>query len=313
MNARIVTLTLNPAVDIACATPIVRPEHKLRTSGEHYDPGGGGVNVARVIHDLGGQARAIILVGGATGLLYEELLGAHGVPYTAIPIRGRTRVAMNVREEATGQEFRFVPEGPEIAADEWQAVLAVLETVDVGWIVASGSLPRGVPEDFYARAAAIARQRGQRFVLDASGPPLKVALGQGVTLAKPSRREFEALVGHVLPDDAALDAAAQAMLRDGRVEMLVVSLGKDGALLATGGGIRRLHALEVAAQSAVGAGDSFVGGMVLALARGEPPGTAFARGVATGGAAVASLGTAHPDPALAEELFRRLVVEQPAR
>ena len=306
MTEHIVTLTLNPAVDIACVAPRVLPEHKLRTSGETYDPGGGGVNVARVIHDLGGQARAIILVGGATGLLYEELLGAHGVPYTAIPIRGRTRVALNVRESETGQEYRFVPEGPEVAADEWQAVLAELETTEAGWVVASGSLPRGVPDDFYAQAATIARRRGQYFVLDSSGPPLKAALAQGITLAKPSLREFESLVGHDLPDAAAREAAAQSLLRDGAVEMLVVSLGRDGAMLATSHGITHLVAPDVAVQSAVGAGDSFVGGITLALARGDNPQIAFAHGVATGAAAVASAGTAHPDPALAEALFRRL-------
>ena len=306
MAPRILTLTLNPAVDIASTTARVRPEHKLRTTGAQYDPGGGGVNVARVIHDLGGHARALILVGGATGLLYEELLGAHGVPYTAIPIRGRTRVALNVRESETGQEYRFVPEGPEVAADEWQAVLAELETTEAGWVVASGSLPRGVPDDFYAQAAAIARRRGQKFVLDCSGPPLKAALAWGITLAKPSLREFESLVGHALPDAPAQQDAARSLLRDGAAEMLVVSLGREGAMLATGQGITRLSAPDVAVQSAVGAGDSFIAGMTLALARGDNPGIAFAHGVATGAAAVTSAGTAHPDPALAAQLFRRL-------
>lgn len=302
----VLTLTLNPAVDIACETPRVQPEHKLRTRSEQYDPGGGGVNVARVIHDLGGQARALILVGGATGLFYEELLGAHGVPYNAIPIRGRTRVAMNVREAETGREFRFVPEGPEISPDEWQSVLAELEKTEAAWIVASGSLPRGVPEDFYARAAEIARRRGQRFVLDTSGAPLRAALGQGITLAKPSRREFESLVGRELADIAELEVAARSFVRDGALEMLVVSLGKDGAMLVTRAGIHRVPALDVAVQSAVGAGDSFVAGMVLSLARGEAPAQAFAYGMAAGAAAVASGGTAHPDPEMVERLFRQL-------
>lgn len=306
MTNPIVTLTLNPAVDIACATDRVQPEHKLRTRDEKYDPGGGGVNVARVIHDLGGQARAIILVGGATGLLYEELLGGHGVPYTAIPIRGRTRVALNVREAATGQEFRFVPAGPEITADEWRAVLAELEIVAANWIVASGSLPRGVPDDFYAQAAAIARRRGQHFVLDASGAPLRAALGHGIILAKPSRREFEALVGDKLSEMPAIEAAALAMVRGGATEILVVSLGAEGALMATPAGCIRLPAPEIAPQSAVGAGDSFVAGMTLSLVRGEPPAIAFAHGMAAGAAAVASTGTAHPDPALVETLFQQL-------
>lgn len=306
MSAQIVTITLNPAVDIACETERVEPAHKLRTSGEQYDPGGGGVNVARVIHDLGGQARALLLVGGATGLLYEELLGAHGVPFDAIPIHGRTRVALNVRERASGEEFRFVPEGPVVSAEEWQAVLARLETIAAEWIVASGSLPRGVPEDFYAKAADIARRRGQRFVLDCSGAPLEAALGHGIALAKPSRREFEALHGAPLADDDALAAAARAMVRRGDVAMLAISLGPAGAMLAMADGVLRMPAIEVAVQSAVGAGDSFVAAMTLALARGEAPGDAFIWGIAAGAAAVTVGGTAHPDPRMVGEFAARL-------
>jgi len=303
---KIVTITLNPAVDIASVTERVEPAHKLRTSAEQYDPGGGGVNVARVVHDLGGQARALLLVGGATGLLYEELLGAHGVPFDAIPIRGRTRVALNVRESTTGEEFRFVPEGPVVSPEEWQSVLTRLESMEADWVVASGSLPRGVPEDFYARAAAIARKRGQRFVLDTSGGPLKAALGHGITLAKPSRREFEALIGVTLPDDTALAEAAQTMIRRGDVDMLVISLGPAGAVMATSGSVLRLPAVEVAVQSAVGAGDSFVAAMTLSLARGDSPANAFAMGVAAGAAAVMSGGTAHPDPLAVADLAARL-------
>lgn len=302
----IVTITMNPAVDISCVTDTVRPEHKLRTREEMYDPGGGGVNVARVVHDLGGTARAIILVGGATGLLYEELLGAHGVPYQAIPIRGRTRVALNVRESLSGQDYRFVPEGPVIAVEEWQAVLTALETVPAGFVVASGSLPRGVPEDFYARAAAIARRRGQRFVLDTSGPALAAGLGQGITLAKPSRREFAALVGRDLPDEAALCAAAQEMVRRGAAEMLVVSLGAEGALLVRAEETLRLPAAAVEVKGAVGAGDAFVAGMTLGLARGEEPRRAFCLGLAAGAATVAAAGTAHPDPERTEQIFAQL-------
>lgn len=306
MDPQIVTITLNPAVDIACATDRIAPTHKLRTGEEQYDPGGGGVNVARVVHDLGGAARALILVGGATGLLYEELLGAHGVPYDAIPIHGRTRVSMNVRERVTGQEYRFVAEGPVVEEAEWQAVLARLEDIRAAWIVASGSLPRGVPEDFYARAATIAHRRGQRFVLDTSGAPLRAALGQGLFLAKPSRGEFAALAGLAQADDATLAAAAAAMVRRGDVAMLAISLGAEGAMLVTADAVLRMPAVEVAVRSAVGAGDSFLAAMVLALARGEPAADAFTFGIAAGAAAVASGGTAHPDPRMVEDLAARL-------
>jgi 6-phosphofructokinase 2 len=135
---------------------------------------------------------------------------------------------------------------------------------------------------------------------------LQAALGCGVALAKPSRREFEALVGHSLPDRAALEAAALAMVRAGALEMLVVSLGGEGAFLATEAGGFLLPAPDVTVLSAVGAGDSLLAAMVLSLARGETAEIAFAWGMAAGAAAVASAGTAHPDPLRVEEFFRRL-------
>ncbi len=304
----ILTLTLNPTVDIAADADRVQPVRKVRTRDETFDPGGGGVNVARVLRELGGRTLAVILAGGVSGRFLEELLDEGGVPRRSVPVAGRTRISHTVHDRSTGQEFRFVPEGPEIAAAEWQAALDVLEEAPAGCVVASGSLPRGVPEDFYARAAAIAARRGQRFVLDTSGAPLRAALGAGVALIKPSRGEFEALVGRPLPTPEAQAEAAQALVRDGAAGLVAVTLGHEGALLAGDGLLLRLPALEVPAVGAVGAGDSFLAAMVLALARGEDPREAFAWGLAAGAAAVMRPGTAHPRRADVEALRRRITL-----
>jgi 6-phosphofructokinase 2 len=255
------------------------------------------VNVSRVLKELGGETLAVILAGGVSGRFLEELLEEGGIPCRAIPIAGRTRISHTVHELSTRQEYRFVPEGPEVAGAEWQAALAALEQEEAGWIVASGSLPRGVPEDFYARAAAVAARRGARFVLDTSGPALRAALGRGLALIKPSRGEFEGLVGGGrLETTEALEQAAARLVRDGAAEMIAVTLGQEGALLAGPGDapVLRLPALEVPAVGAVGAGDSFLAAMVLALSRGEAPREAFAWGLAAGAAAVMRPGTAHP-------------------
>lgn len=289
MTPRILTLTLNPTVDIAADAPAVQPVRKIRTTNESFDPGGGGVNVSRVLRELGGETLAVVAAGGVSGHLLLELLAEGGVPHQAIPIRGRTRMSHTVHDLSTRQEYRFVPEGPALAEAEWQAALAVLETATADWVVASGSLPPGVPPDVYARAAAIAARRGQRFVLDTSGAPLEAALGTGLALIKPSRGEFAALTGETEPE-----AAAMALVRDGRVGLVAVTLGHEGALLAEPGGVLRLPALDVPALGAVGAGDSFLAAMVLALARGEAPREAFAWGMAAGAAAVMRPGTAHP-------------------
>src|ERR1700756_1017734 len=166
MTARIVTLTMNPALDIACLAPAVKPTHKIRSTGEQLDAGGGGINVAKVVHSLGGNTLALVMTGGSPGRICEALLDEAGVPWQSMPISGRTRICFNVQEQATGLEYRFVPEGPLIAGDEWAGALQRLHDEDGAWVVASGSLPRGVPEDFHAQVADIVEAAGRQFALD---------------------------------------------------------------------------------------------------------------------------------------------------
>ncbi|MBV1798656.1 1-phosphofructokinase family hexose kinase [Siccirubricoccus sp. G192] len=308
MRERIVTLTLNPTVDIASNAEAVQPVRKTRTRDESFDSGGGGVNVSRVLRELGGETLAVILAGGVSGRLLEELLDEGGVPRHSVPIASRTRISHTVYDLSARLEYRFVPEGPVLAETEWQAALDALETVPGGWLVASGSLPRGVPDDLYARAAGIAARRGQRFVLDTSGSALRAALGQGLALIKPSRGEFESLIARKLPSTAAQEEAALDLVRQGAAELVAVTLGHEGALLAEPGGVLRLPALDVPVLGAVGAGDSFLAAMVLMLSRGESPREAFAWGMAAGAAAVMRPGTAHPRRADVEALRRRIGV-----
>ena len=297
---------MNPAVDLACAAASVRPTHKIRTFDEQFDPGGGGVNVARVIHVLGGDARALIMTGGATGRLVEELLDEAGVGWQALPIRDRTRISVNVHDRQSGLEYRFVPEGPKIEYDEWNRVLDVLQEAEGEWIVASGSLPRGVPADFYAQAAAIASRRGQKFVLDTSGAALRAAIGQGIGLLKLSLSELEFLIGRELHDPQSQENEVAALIHSGAAALIAVSLGPNGAILGTSEGIHRLPAVKVEERSAVGAGDSFLAGLVLGLARGLSDGDALALGIAAGSASVATYGTAQVRSADVNALYRKL-------
>ena len=307
-SARIVTLTVNPALDLVATAERVEPVRKIRTSGEHIDPGGGGINVARVIHELGGETLAVIAAGGVTGRYIEDLLDAEGVPRLAVPICGRTRISLSVLEQRSGLEYRFVPLGPTLTDSEQQALLGALEHVDAGWVVASGSLPPGVPADFYMSAARTAAQRGQQFALDTSGPALQSCLnGYGIDLVKPSLGELEALVGRSLSANTAIDEEAMALVRAGAAKMIVVTLGANGAVLATKDGTIRIRAPEQQAVSAVGAGDSFLAAMTLALTRGSPPHVALAWGVAAGTSSIATIGTARVRRADVEARYRALV------
>lgn len=303
---RIITLTVNPTVDIACDAEVVRPIHKVRTNNEMQDPGGGGVNVARVVHELGGDVVAVVMAGGFPGHFLEELLAEEQVPTKVVPIAGRTRISYTVNDRSCHQEYRFVAEGPLVSDAEWQAALAAVEAEPCDWVVGSGSLAPGMPEDFYARVAETCARLGRKFVLDTSGAPLRATLGKGLAMIKPSLGEFEALVGHRLRRSDELAQNALAMVRSGAAERIAVTCGRDGAVLATRNGVCHLAPLEVEARSAVGAGDSFTGAMVLALARGSSDEDAFAWGMAGGAAAVMNTGTAHPSRADVERLHGTL-------
>jgi 6-phosphofructokinase 2 len=287
----IVTYTLNPAIDASCEAEVVRPIHKIRTTNERYDPGGGGINVARVIRELGGDALAIYFAGGLTGQAFNDMVGAIGLRCRVIPIAEMTRVSHTVYERSSGQEYRFVPEGPALQDVEWRAGLAVLDELDADYLVASGSLPHGAPTDFYARIARIARDKGVRFVLDTSGEALRAALEVGVHLIKPNLGELERLVGRSLLEPAEQEAAARQLVEEGRAEIVTVSLGAEGALLASADGGLRLSAPKIEPKSAVGAGDSFVAAMTFGLASGRSPRDAFALAVAAGTATVLTMGT----------------------
>ena len=188
--AAIVTLTMNPALDIATATERVEPVHKLRCTAPRYDAGGGGINVARAVHALSGEALAIFPAGGAAGEMIRYLLDEEGVAYQAVAIAGFTRESLAVEERRTGNQYRFILPGPEIGPADQERCLDALSAAapQADYIVASGSLPLGVPDDFYARVAVLAKRHGKRLALDTSGAALKQA-GQGIlsTEAEPAR------------------------------------------------------------------------------------------------------------------------------
>jgi 6-phosphofructokinase 2 len=290
----IVTLTMNPALDESTSVPYVLPDRKLRCQAPRYEPGGGGINVARAIRKLGGDALACFPMAGPAGQLLTQLLDAEGVRQRPVPVAEWTRENLNVLEEVSGRQFRFCMPGPTLAGNEWPVFLDWLRDLrpPPDFLVASGSLPPGVPVDFYARVATVAREMGSRVVLDTSGAPLARAVDQGVHLLKPSFQEFQALMGEHDLDESRLADLAAAVVKRGWCEVLVLSLGAGGALWVTASERERLAAPAVRVKSAVGAGDSMVAGIVLSLARGRSLREAVRYGVAAGAAAVMNPGTA---------------------
>lgn len=301
----ILTLTLNPALDLAAHAAKLRPVHKIRLAGEHFDPGGGGVNVARAAHRLGVAVHALFLAGGPTGALIGELLAAEGVPFETVPIAAPSRISLNIHEDETGLEYRFVPAGPAVGTEEAGALLERARLIKAPFVVASGSLPPGLAPDTYARFARELGRENRRFVLDTSGPALAAAMAEGgIALLKLSLSELESLTGGGLADRAAVAGAALSLLSRGAAEEVLVSLGAEGALLVSAAGVLHAPAFAVKTASAVGAGDSFLAGFLTARLEGRPPAAALRFANATGAAAVSAFGTARLERATVEALLR---------
>jgi 6-phosphofructokinase 2 len=302
---RIVTLTMNPALDVTTSTPVVTPTHKLRCAAPRHDPGGGGINVARTIVRLGGEALAIFPAGGATGAYLIRLLAQEAVPTQVIPIAGMTRESFAVTDEGSGEQFRFVLPGPRLRASERRACFdAVTATLPAsGWLVAGGSLPPGVGDDFYAKLAGFCRARGVRYVLDTSGPALEACRGVTAFLIKPSATELASLVGSPLESERAELDAALAIRSLGYAENVVVSLGARGALLVTADGHVRMSAPPITARSGVGTGDAMLGAIVHKLAHGVPIAAAVRYGIAAGAAAALASGTQLMRPEDVDRLY----------
>ena len=288
----ILTVTLNPALDVLTSIDKVSDTHKMRCGPTLKHPGGGGVNVARVLHRLGANCVAAYLAGGVTGERHHKLMSAEKVRCHVIPIAEETRESFSVHETSSGNDFRFVLPGPHVSAAEYEACFDyVAQHLPKQFLVISGGLAPGVPDNFYARLAALAKQHGVRVVLDTNGPTLVEALKVGVYLFKPSLRELRDLTGQDLPDEEAQVAAAQQLIQSGQAEIVALSLGEAGAMVISADQVWQARALTVDVQTTIGAGDSFVAGMVWSLGRGDSLVKAFQYGMAAGAAALLAPGT----------------------
>lgn len=302
----VATLTLNPSLDLSSTVEEVVPEHKLRCDTPHHDPGGGGINVARVIHRLGGAAMVLYIAGGATGQMLHRLLRREKIEDRRIETEKPTRESLTLTESGSGRQYRFVFPGPEVRTREWQQALELLGlfTPLPAYIVASGSLPPGVPVDFYARAAQVARRVGARFILDTLGEPLRAALEEKIFLAKPNRRELAEATGRDLSEPATQEEVCRELVAQKKCEAIALTLGSHGALLTAKNLQMRVDPISVKVVSAVGAGDSFLGGLTYALAAGRPLEEAFRYGMAAGTAAVLTPGTELCRKEDVERIFR---------
>lgn len=303
---RIITLTPNPTYDFAVDAPKVEPNRKLRCINPESHPGGGGLNVARAATRLGADAIAIFTSGGLYGEALEALVIEEGVAMRAVPVSGETRIAFHVKDQSSGDEYRFNLPGGELSAEERAALLAALdeETSSGDVVVGSGSLPPmtgpGAQEKFWADAARIAKKKGARFALD-SVSGLEAAAKEGVCLLRFNEHEYQALAGDKLDWPDGVAGFASELVARGAAERVIITHGSDGSAMASKDGVIFSPVFKVRAASAVGAGDSFVAGFLIAHMRGDSDKDALRYAAASAAATRLSAGTA---------LFRREDVER---
>ncbi|MCP4083841.1 MAG: 1-phosphofructokinase family hexose kinase [Actinomycetia bacterium] len=308
----VISVTLNPALDIGTTVDQVRPTAKLRCAPPLVEPGGGGVNVARVVQRLGADVRLVTPLGGGTGIRIAQALAAADIDLVAVPIAGETRQSFTVREVASQDEFRFVLPGPELDRAEWQAVIgAVVGGIGKGdWMVLSGSLPPGPPSDTYATLAEQVTQRGARVIVDCAGETLHSVLAGTYEVVKPNLRELAGVLGLPIDLERDQESAARRALELGHGRAVVVSLGPHGALLVERDGpATRVRPPAIQPVSTVGAGDSMVGGLALGLGRGQSLVEAVRLGVAAGTATALTPGTELCAPAAVERILSETRLE----
>jgi 6-phosphofructokinase 2 len=300
----IVTITLNPAIDKNYTVDRLTPEHKLRCPNPLIDPGGGGINVSKALKALESDSLAIFFAGGMNGDYLQQLLKKQNVNIQPIKIEGETRESVVIVDSSNAREYRIVVDGPDIDPAKLDEIIDQLKKIKPRYVVASGSIPKGLPEEVFATLARAVKEMGSRFIADTSGKPLQHAVEAGVFLLKPNLKELSNLVGVETLELEDVDDAALELIHKGNAEVVVVSLAAAGAMLVTKDGYQHVAAPTVQRKSTVGAGDSMVAGMVWALTQGRSFIDMARMGVACGTAATMSPGTQLFKKADAERLLK---------
>ena len=288
---KIVTLTVNPTIDKSTKFSGLVAEQKIRCEAPQFDAGGGGINVSKAIIRLGGKSLAVFTAGGPSGELLQDLVKQENIDYQIVSTKNWTRENFIAVDSLTNAQYRFGMPGAEILPDEANQILKNIEQLKPDYLVASGSISAGLGDDFYEKVAAVSRKIGSKLIIDTSGEPLKQAVDEGVFLLKPNVSELAMLVGANTLEIDEVDEAAREIIGKGGCEIVVISLGPQGAVLVTKDICEHIPAPSVKKKSTVGAGDSMVGGMVWALSEGKNLHEMIRLGVACGSAATMNEGT----------------------
>lgn len=307
----ILTVTLNASVDKLYLLDSLRPHRVMRVREVHNTAGGKGLNVSRVAALAGERVTAMGFVGGHNGALFESLITEKGIEKHFTHVQSETRCCVNVRDQETNQSTEFLEPGNPVTPQEVQQFLSDYETqlprADV--VAISGSMPKGVPVDFYEELVKLARRYEKPVLLDSSGDALKNALSAGPTMIKPNADEIRQLLQVDIHSRNDVIAAARQLHRKG-IALVAVSMGKDGVLVVSKEGVYHGITPDIPVVNTVGCGDSMVAGFAVTMARGEPlvEQIRYAVAVSTANALTKETGFFHQKDL--EQLLRQVRVEQ---
>jgi 6-phosphofructokinase 2 len=287
----IVTLTVNPALDKSAHFKGLVPEQKIRCEAPRFDAGGGGINASKAIARLEGESFCVFTSGGPIGSMLEELVQKDSIAFKAIKTTNWTRESFVAVDDNTNSQYRFGFPGSEISESEKNNIIQTIQELKPKFLVLSGSLNEGLPTDFYQHIADLAKKSGSKVIVDTSGEALQKVLETGVYLIKPNVGELAKLIGVERLEMDEVVHAAQKLIEKGSAEIVVVSLGPQGAVLVTATQTEFVPAPNVVKKSTVGAGDSMVGAMVWALSQNKSLKEVVQWGVACGSAATMNEGT----------------------
>ena len=288
---QIITLTINPSLDKSTHFTDLVAEQKMRCQTPHYDAGGGGINVSKAISKLGGSSLCVFTSGGSSGEMLEELIKKSGIESQVLKTKNWTRENFIAVDDVTKSQYRFGFPGNELSETEIETLFATIKDFQTDYLVISGSLNEGLPTNFYSKIAQIAKASGVKVVADTSGEALQKVLETGVYLVKPNIGELAKLIGVERLELSDVEKAAKKLIEKGSAEIIVVSLGADGAMLITKDTTEFVAAPKAEKKSTVGAGDSMVGGMVWALSQNKTLREVIQIGVCCGTAATMNEGT----------------------
>ena len=287
----ILTVTLNPCIDKSSVTETFKPEAKLRCAEVLNEAGGGGINVSKALQKLDTATVALFPAGGHNGAMLQDLLQQQQLRFHAVDTHVETRESWIILESSTNAQYRFGFPGKKVEPAAIETLIDTIRSFSPSFVVASGSLPPGLPDYFYGLIAKTANAAGAKCIIDTSGPALQAVKGKNAYLIKPNISELCKMLGIDHLENNEVDDAARQAVKDGFAEVLAVSMGPDGAWIVSKDEKHFAAAPQVEKRSTVGAGDSMVAGITYQLQKGLSLKEAVQFGVACGSAATMNHGS----------------------